>query len=145
MFTSSPALRFDAGSTMDESSKKAKAVQDSMFRDQVKGMLVKKQYCFGDFVREMRTTVEMAKNSAGIAEKVTMLFKGEPEELKQLEASLKVLELATAEERLATDVVFFNLQRKQSFVKRIADSGLAGEAAAKSASCPCQRLRSSWS
>ena len=99
-----------------------------MFREQIQGMLLKKAYCLGDFVREMRATLDAAKAQAGVAERVTMWFKGEPEELKELEASIKVLEGTSAEERLVTDAHWFTHTRKQAFLKRIAAADAADAA-----------------
>jgi hypothetical protein len=47
-----------------------------------------------------------------------MMFAGKPEELKQLESTVELLDKMNADERMATDVKYFNLARKTDFIRR---------------------------
>jgi uncharacterized protein YaiE (UPF0345 family) len=128
---------------MAESARQKEAMREA-FKQQVATMLANKTYSMNDFIREMKVrnhfhlsntfhslisstnarsfpqnSAENAKKQAGVAAKVQMMFQGKPEELKQLEASVSTLEKMSAEERTATEAKWFNLARKQEFVKRI--------------------------
>ncbi len=89
---------------MDEEKRKAELLA-ATFRQNVVQMLQSKSYILNDFARDIKASLESAKSSTGVTGQIKMAMTGKPQELKDLEALVALLDSFTAEERLADGMV----------------------------------------